>query len=435
LIFSKLARLARNTKELLEFADIFRDHQADLVSLEESIDTSSPAGRLLYVMIGALAQWEREEIAARVAASVPIRAKLGKPLGGASPYGYRWKDRKLVPDEKEAPIRKLVHELFLEHKRKKTVARLLNERGYRTRNGSKFSDTTVDRLLRDQTAMGIHRANYSRTLGAGKPWQFKPESDWVFNTVPAIVSEELWTECNRILDVRRYKRTPIARKPVHLFAGVATCHCGAKMYVPANTPKYVCYRCRNKIPIIDLDGIFQEQLKQFLFSPGEVADYLDRADGAVKEKEELLDALRKEALSIKADMDKVYRLYMSDGVTVEGFARVNQPLEERLKQIEGEEPRLQAEIDVLKIQYLSSDQILADSRNLHSRWPTLSKEDQRQIVETIVEQIVIGKDEVEIRLHGIAAPHHSDISTSLDDGKKATHKHGFIAATSCTRAG
>jgi site-specific DNA recombinase len=47
LIFSKLARLARNTRELLEFSDIFREHGADLVSLQEAIDTTSPAGRLV----------------------------------------------------------------------------------------------------------------------------------------------------------------------------------------------------------------------------------------------------------------------------------------------------------------------------------------------------------------------------------------------------
>lgn len=401
LIFSKLARLARNTRELLEFSDIFREHNADLISLQEAIDTSTPAGRLFYTMIAAMAQWEREEIAERVAASVPIRAKLGKPLGGQAPFGYQWKDKRLVPDHQEVPIRKLLHELFLEHQRKKTVARILNQAGHRTRNGAKFTDTTIGRLLRDSTAKGLHKANYTKSLGDNKKWVLKNPEDWVITPVEPIVSEDLWDQCNYILDEQEKKNKKPARKAVHLFTGVVGCECSGdfnKMYVPSNSPKYICQKCRNKIEIADLEGIFHQQLKDFFFSSEDVGNYLNTADQTIKDKEEVLRTLIEEEKKLKVEMDKTYRLYIDDKITSEGFGERYKPMEERLKQITNQIPELQGEIDFLKIQYLSSDQILNEARDLYSRWPELQSNEKRKIIENITERIVIRQDEVDIHL-------------------------------------
>jgi site-specific DNA recombinase len=435
LIFSKLARLARNTKELLEFADFFREYDADLVSLAESIDTSTPAGRLFYTMIAAMAQWEREEIAERVALSVPIRAKLGKPLGGPATFGYQWKDKTLLPEPNEAPVRKLIYELFLEYRRKKTVARILNERGYRTRNGSAFSDTTVDRLLRDPTAKGIRRANYTFSKDDNKAWKLKPESEWILHPVEAIVTEELWAECNTILNDQRTRGKRPAKRVVHLFSGLTYCTCGQKMYVPSNTPKYVCYKCRNKIPVVDLESVFHEQIKNFFFSTDEIAVHLEHADATVREKGELLRVLEHERTKLIADIDRLYDLYQSGAIDKHGFGLKYHPLANRQRQLDDEVPQMQAELDVLRIANLSHEQIVAEARDLYTRWPSLPSDEKRRIVETITEQIIVGDGEVEINLF-YAPPTPTAVNTGStpppslkNDGGMATEPQGFIAAT------
>lgn len=403
IIFSKLARLARNTKELLEFAEIFRSYNADLISLQESIDTSTPAGRLFYTMIAAMAQWEREEIAERVAASVPVRAKMGKPLGGQAPFGYQWLDKKLIPDLKEAPIRKLLYELFIEHQRKKTVARVLNESGYRTRNGSKFSDTTVTRLLQDPSAKGVRRANYTKSLGENKKWELKPPSDWVFTDIEPIVSEDVWNQCNAILDEQQKSNHKPAKKAVHLFTGFVFCECDTKMYVPSNSPKYTCQKCHNKIGTSDLESIFHEQLKSFLLSPTEMVQYLNTADQSIKEKEELLSTLLKKQSKIKSDMDKLVQLHMSGELPKDGFGTYYKPLDEQYAQMENQIPELQAEIDFLKIQFLSSDEILREAKDLYDRWETFNSDEKRKIIETITDKITIGQTDISIQLQYVSA--------------------------------
>jgi len=395
LIFSKLARLARNTKELLEFADLFRQHNCDMISLQEKIDTSSPAGRLFYTMIAAMAQWEREEIADRVNASIKIRAKLGKSLGGAAPFGYQWQDNKLILNPPEAPVRRLMYEYFAKNKRKKGVARMLNQAGYRTRKGARFTDTTIERLIQDPTAKGLYRANHTYRDGAGK-LKLKPESEWVFTPVPAIVPEALWQECNDILD-QRAKNRP-GPKPVQLFAGILHCGCGKKMYVFARSPKYVCPKCRTKIPIADIEGIFRDELQDFFVSKDKVREHLRSADQNLVEKRDRLAAHSQQIEKVRAEMRKTYDLYQADQISVEGFGKVYRPLEERERALSAELPKLQGEVDALEMHQISADEVVAEAANLHKRWPGLTTDEKRRIIESIVEKITVSGDTIDITL-------------------------------------
>lgn len=171
-----------------------------------------------------------------------------KSVGGVAPFGYRWQSGVLIIDEAEASTRRLIYELFIKHKRKKTVARLLNDLGYRTRNGSLFSDTTIDRLIRDTTARGIKLIDGQET------------------EVPAIIPEELWERANSFLE------SPKAKQPIHLFIGAVFCVCGGRMMVSGGTDKYVCADCRHKIGAEDLEEIFVSQLGSFPGWPEEESD-------------------------------------------------------------------------------------------------------------------------------------------------------------------
>lgn len=427
LIFSKLARLARNTKELLEFADFFRTHDSALISLQEAIDTSSPAGRLFYTMIAGMAEWEREEISSRVASSVPIRASLGKCTGGASPFGYVWKNNQIVIDQSEAPIRKHMYELFLEHKRKRTTARIMNDMGYRTRDGKNFSDTTLDRLLRDPIAKGKRRANYTKSLGTGKKWDLKPEGDWVWTDVEPLISEEVWDQVQSLLSAGSTGKR-VARKPAkHIFSGVTFCGCGGVMRVPSNNPKYVCTKCKAKIPTADLEAIYRSELENFLLSEEHIADYLHSATDTVKGKMDQLDILIKEQKSLQHQIDKTYDLYMKDKISPDGFGVKCKPLEERLAQITEEIPKRQSELDLVKIDNLAVHSVLNQTTDLAQRWDQMSNDDQFSIVEAITESIIVQEGEIAINFHYLPFFQTSD--------NLAMNQQGFIAAINWKFAG
>jgi DNA invertase Pin-like site-specific DNA recombinase len=77
----KFDRFARSTKELVNALEEFKALGVDFISFKENIDTSSPAGKILFTMISAFAEFEREIIKERVRAGMEKAKSKGKILG------------------------------------------------------------------------------------------------------------------------------------------------------------------------------------------------------------------------------------------------------------------------------------------------------------------------------------------------------------------
>ena len=307
-----------------------------------------------------------------------------------------------------------MYELFLQHRRKKTVVRLLNNAGHRTRKGVPFTSKTVTRLLQDPTAKGIHRANYTTRNGQSKQWSVKPESEWCLHEVEGLISADVWEECNKIIGESHSKQRRPAKKAVHVFAGVAHCECGDKMYVPSNSPKYICRACRNKIAIADLDDIFCDEIKAYSVSPQAISNYLKNSNETAVEKERLAATQREELVCIRKEMQRTFELYQLEQLDAEGFDKFYAPLNERKKQIESTLPRLEAEVDVLKVNALSTEEIAVQAGSLYDHWQAMQPEEKREIVETIAEKIVVGKNEINISFY--YAPTSKDMANRWRKG-------------------
>ena len=79
-VVESLSRLGRSTKNLIELMELFNEKGVNLVSLKESIDTTTPTGKLLFTLISAISQFERDCLAERTKeglASARARGRKG----------------------------------------------------------------------------------------------------------------------------------------------------------------------------------------------------------------------------------------------------------------------------------------------------------------------------------------------------------------------
>lgn len=241
------------------------------------------------------------------------------------------------------------------------------------------------------------------------------------------MTEDLWNECNAYLDQQLKKNKRTGRTAKHLLAGYVHCECGKKMYVFTGSPSYTCPICKTKIRVEDLDEIYHGELKEFLYADQDGEGYQEKLQHQLQEKRALLDATSKEYKTLEVDMQELVRMRVQKELSSEDFPRHYQPLKLRFDQLEHPLSKLQAELDHLTVQAASAGTVLLEAKDLYQRWPAMSFDEKRTIVEAITDEIVIGKETIRIKLANVPSPH----TPSLQNGtnKQRNHKDSSTQST------
>jgi site-specific DNA recombinase len=148
-----VAKLDRLTRSIADWQTLIQKYFSEskgcqLLSVTDSIDTRTAAGRLVLNVLLSVAQWEREVIGERTREALRYKIHNGERVGNTR-YGYTLAEdgKTLVPCEDEQFGIETMKTLAACGHSLRDIADMLNDRGIKTKGGRPWRHTAVKRIL------------------------------------------------------------------------------------------------------------------------------------------------------------------------------------------------------------------------------------------------------------------------------------------------
>ncbi len=265
----KLSRFGRNAADTLTSLQFMQDYGVNLISVEDGIDSSKEAGKLMVHVLSAVAEIERENILVQTMEGRKQKAREGKWNGGFAPYGYKLVDGELIIEEDEAEAIRIIFDKFVHtNLGYNGVVNYLNNNGIKKKarqNGylTQFTTSTVKAILDNPVYYGkiaYGRRKTTKIEGTRNEYHVvaQKEFDVYDGRHKAIVDEQLWKDAQA---KRRATASKLEKKHdldhEHVLSGLVKCPvCGAGLYGNVKRAKrkdgtyyktYFSYACKHRL--------------------------------------------------------------------------------------------------------------------------------------------------------------------------------------------
>ncbi len=357
----------------------------------------------------------------------------GKWRGGCPPYGYRtvskgtlnFKGRPIFDveiDPDASKIVKRIFELYQEHYSSKAIAKILNNDGVPTRNGTLWASNTVTKILRNKLYIGIYE------LGK-RDGKVRVTSPIMENL--RFIDNETFYKVQKILSENRLVKSDV-RPTVRgskLLTGLLYCECGKKYTGHTQMDRkirkdgsewvkeYSFYRCGshrhpkdgqcNKKPINAdiLEKLVIDDAKKFLLE-SDIEKLLINQEDKMKEREmQLVEQLRRNSREITQKekeiskfKDEVYKVIIGQSkFSEELLSEIITTKEKELNEQKEKGLKIVSEIETIRIA-LDKQKILSnDLTDWSTRFDNQEMNEKKSMLINLIKKITIFEEQIEVK--------------------------------------
>lgn len=357
-------RLARRPRDLEDILDLSEKQGITLATVSGDVDLSTPYGKAIARIFGAIARQEAEQKGARQRRANQQRAQDGRTGWTRRPFGFeRVEDGTVSVVEAEAAELRKAADAVLAGATLASLVRDLNTRGVATSTGKPFTVTALRRALLNPRVAG-HAVHRGQVVGVG---------EW-----PGILEPDQQERLGAHLrDPARRTQTSTNRR--YLLSGLVRCgRCDGPMFASPMGHKgayWMVYKCRTAhlARRLDLvDDVVEAVVVERLSRPD--ASALLASDGKDA------DDLRERAVKLRGQLDDLAGLLAEGVLTAAGVRKASEKLRAELEDVERERASL-----------VNSD-VLADlvsARDVQTCWDGLDLLPRRAVIELLLTATVL----------------------------------------------
>ena len=436
IIVWKVDRFGRNREEIAFNKHRCKSNGVRVEYVAENLP-DSPEAVILESVLEGMAEYYSLQLSQNVKRGQLESARKCQYVGGLMPLGYRADPQTMryVPDEKTAPVVRLIFDMYAKGAIEAEIIRHLNEHGYRTPRGRPYTKSALATVLHNEKYIGVYT------------YRAESETIRVEGGVPALVDKDTFDKVQELMKIHRRAPSSAWTKQDYILSDKLFCgHCGTRMvgesgfsHTGVKHSYYACqqkrkeHKCNKKSVRQDwIEGIVIEHVKSLL-QDTELLELL--ADKAFEYYKASDDSAEQKAL-LESKLAEVEKSIANLVKAVEA-GLFNEAMKTRMEELDQQKAEISAAIAELSLAskfQLTRDHILyfllrfrdADLEN---------REVQKRLIQTFINAIFLYDDGKIKIVHNFTGDNNIITLEAVNDAEAEAGDgtaQGFVHCTPCS---